>query len=94
MTTSDLDGTRLVPLEADGLGRPFSELRDTGLLWLINRVAFHPRGFALTLHTVRGDDGDTVTGWSLEGDGQEVWVFGDEVHEDEMLAKVREVLGV
>lgn len=52
--------------------RPFAELRDTGLLWLINRVAFHPRGFALALHA---DDDGTVTGWSLQGDGSEAWSF-------------------
>jgi hypothetical protein len=42
--------------------RPFAELRDTGLLWLINRAALHPRGTALALHT---DGAGDVTGWSL-----------------------------
>ncbi|MFE0329062.1 hypothetical protein ACFW08_20215 [Streptomyces sp. NPDC058960] len=46
---------------ADDL-RPLSELRDSGLLWLINRVAFHPRGVALALHQT--PDGE-VTGWRL-----------------------------
>lgn len=55
--------------------RPFGELRDSGLLWLINRAVFHPRGFALAV-TMR--DGQAV-GWSLLGDGSEVWRFdGDE----------------
>lgn len=57
------------------MSRPFEDLRSTGLLWLINRVVFHPRGFALALHR---EDGEIV-GWSLMGDGTEVWVFdGDE----------------
>lgn len=46
---------------ADDL-RPLADLRDSGLLWLINRVAFHPRGVALALHqTPEGE----VTGWRL-----------------------------
>lgn len=55
--------------------RPISELRDSGLLWLINRVVFHPRGFALALHA--GDSG-VITGWSLQGDGSEAWSFPEE----------------
>jgi hypothetical protein len=55
--------------------RSFGELRSSGLLWLINRVVFHPRGFALAL-TMHGDE---ATGWKLLGDGSEVWRFdGDE----------------
>lgn len=54
--------------------RPFSELRDSGLLWLINRTVFHPRGFALALVGYGG-----TAGWRLHGDGTEVWRFdGDE----------------
>lgn len=76
-------------------GRPLSELRDTGLLWLINKAVFHPRGFALALHLSDPDPAGvkTVTGWSIEGDGTEAWIFGPGVDEDAMLAKVREVLG-
>jgi len=61
-------------------GRPFSELRDTGLLWLINRVVFHPRGYALALHY--DDLGEEPTGWGLMGDGTEPWSMGD-MPEDE-----------
>ena len=60
--------------------RPFNELRDTGLLWLINRVVFHPRGYALALHYADpdpGPTGGTATGWSLLGDGTEPWTMGD-----------------
>lgn len=53
-------------------GRPFEELRSTGLLWLVNRVVFHPRGYALAFHRVDGQ----ITGWSLQGDGSEPWTFG------------------
>jgi hypothetical protein len=67
--------------------RPFGDLRDTGLLWLINRVVFHPRGFALGL--VRGGDGQIV-GWRLLGDGTEVWHF--EGDEDTPFARAEEAL--
>lgn len=45
------------------------DLREDGLLWLINRVVFHPRGFAL------GYDRDAGT-FLLLGDGSEPWRFG------------------
>jgi hypothetical protein len=53
-------------------GLPFSAMSEYGLLWLINRVVFHPRGYALAFW--RGDDGE-ISGWSIIGDGQEVWTF-------------------
>jgi len=58
--------------------RPFSEMsdiepeRNTGMLWAINRYLLHPRGFALTFHF---DDDQRLTGWSIQGDGREVWAF-------------------
>jgi hypothetical protein len=58
--------------------RPFSELRDSGLLWLINRVVFHPRGYALALEM---RDGQAV-GWKLLGDGSEVWGFAPPEDDD------------
>lgn len=65
------------PHEWQDQARPFVELTDSGLLWLINRVVFHPRGFALAL-VIR--DGVAV-GWNLLGDGSEVWRFeGNEDH--------------
>ncbi len=65
--------------------RPFADMRDTGLLWLINRVVLHPRGFALALHF--DDDGaggsfKNCTGWSIAGDGLEPWSMGDPSEED------------
>lgn len=68
--------------------RPFIELSDEGLLWLINRVVFHPRGFALAIH--KEDDG-SVSGWSMLGDGSETWAFTGEA-DDEEFAKVERFL--
>ena len=68
----DNDGMPSSGLPPD-LPRPFAELRDTGLLWLINRQVFHPRGYALALHWADGD----VVGWSLLGDGTTPWNFED-----------------
>jgi hypothetical protein len=51
--------------------RPWDELKSSGLLWLINRVVFHPRGFALSLARRDGE----VVGWRLLGDGREVWAM-------------------
>jgi hypothetical protein len=47
----------------------------TGLLWAINRIVFHPRGLALAFHF---DDGDTIMGWSVQGDGSEPFAFATE----------------
>jgi hypothetical protein len=51
--------------------RDLNELSATGMLWLINRAVFHPRGFALALDV----DGGQVLGWQLLGDGSETWHF-------------------
>lgn len=56
--------------------RPMSEFREAGLLWYINRVAFHPRGFALALD-VDEATGD-IKGWGIMGDGSEIWTFKEE----------------
>lgn len=49
--------------------RPWSEFRNAGLLWLINTVVFHPRGYAIGIG-VNPDDG-----WMLLGDGRERWSY-------------------
>jgi len=54
--------------------RPLAELRDAGLLWLINTAVFHPRGYALALVREHGE----VVGWTLLGDGSEPWRFDDD----------------
>ncbi|NTW41829.1 MAG: hypothetical protein HGA44_18440 [Cellulomonadaceae bacterium] len=60
--------------EPTGLPRPFADLRTTGLLWLINRTVFHPRGYALGLAMTA--DG-VALGWTLLGDGTDPWEFTD-----------------
>jgi hypothetical protein len=52
--------------------RDLKELTDHGLLWLINRVVFHPRGYALGL--VSNEEGE-FDAWVMIGDGSEVWTF-------------------
>lgn len=83
--------------------RPFAELRDTGLLWLMNRVVFHPRGYALALHfTGDANNRGECIGWSLLGDGSEPWSMGDPTPEqqaqgarteDELFRLVQALLG-
>ena len=65
--------------------RPFGELRDSGLLWLINRVVFHPHGYALAL--VSDGRSSEPAGWRLLGDGSEVWRFDG--NEDALFERVR-----
>lgn len=71
---------------ADQPVRTFDELKTSGLLWLINRVVFHPRGFALGLVRKDGE----VVGWRLLGDGSEVWHFNDD--EDAIFAAAEATL--
>lgn len=52
--------------------RDFAELQSSGLLWLINRVVFHPRGYALGIDF---NEKGEATGWCLIGDGSEVFSF-------------------
>lgn len=64
-------------------------LMDTGLLWYVNRVAFHPRGFSLGLHSVDG----VVTGFQLTAtDGTELFSFDPEA-EDDFFRRVEAFLG-
>lgn len=44
-------------------GRPFAELLESGLLWLINTSVFHPRGLALAV-SINQETGE-ASGWSL-----------------------------
>ncbi len=63
----------------------FEEMRSTGVLWALNRVLFHPRGYALgftypdsvTKEEIMRHDVEP-TGWTLYGDGTEVWAYADE----------------
>lgn len=53
----------------------FGALTTTGILWLINRAVFHPRGLALGLEFAEGDA--EPRGWTLHAasDG-EAFAFG------------------
>ncbi len=64
--------------------RPMDQFRENGLLWYINRVAFHPRGFALGVDV--SEDGNII-GWTILGDGHEVWTFSNE-DDDDNFAKI------
>lgn len=64
-------------LDPDDTFVDWTELGESGLLWLINKVCFHPRGFALAIVT----DSKTgkIKGWDLLGNGSEPWRFTEEV---------------
>lgn len=68
---------------------PFEQLRDTGLLWLINTTVFHPRGYALSIDL----DPDTgqARGFQLLGDGKERWGWAEDVMAAELDAKFQTV---
>ena len=76
------DRSRLSAAETDVevgyRGRPFYDMRATGVLWAINRVLFHPRGYALVFVVEPGTE--DVIGWTISGHGSEVIAFaeGDE----------------
>lgn len=66
-----------VKAQPDGTGeaRPVTEpfdvqalVGDSGFLWAINRLVFHPRGFALSVEMSTGQ-------LQLWGDGSETWQF-------------------
>lgn len=62
------------------------DLRADGLLWLINRCVFHPRGYALGMDK---DTGDFV----LLGDGSEPFTFpGNGADEASALEQVKRVM--
>lgn len=55
--------------------RPFEQLSDTGLLWLINRTTFHPRGFALALVV---DEHGAAIGWEILGNGVDPYQYASD----------------
>jgi hypothetical protein len=74
--------------------RPWHELGESGLLWLINTIVFHPRGYALAIHL---DDQGTATGFSILGDGTERWTFSENWPDnqrspDDAFAAIKELL--
>lgn len=77
MTEHPLPGLAQEVAHEDSPGRSFRELSESGLLWLINAVVLHPRGYALALSmdTTTGE----VTGWDILGDGAEPWRYAEDV---------------
>lgn len=70
--------------------RDLRELQESGLLWLINRVVFHPRGWALGLAT---NEAGEVVGWRLQGDGTEPWHFElPDGEEDDLFRRAEQTL--
>lgn len=65
-------------MTSDGTPLPLADFHSTGLLWYINRVAFHPHGFALAVSY----DGNGEPAWMLQGDGKAPWAFEEEVDDD------------
>lgn len=68
MGTDPIIRHTVVPLERN-LGErytfSFDQFRERGLLWLINRVVFHPRGLAVAFDYAEGED--QPRGWALYG---------------------------
>ncbi|MFI2650188.1 hypothetical protein [Micromonospora fulviviridis] len=68
--------------------RPWEDLRASGLLWLINRQVFHPRGYALGVVYMEGK----VAGWQILGDGRKPWRYTDDTDEAALLAAAQATL--
>lgn len=79
------DMTTDAPDPGFALGRSV-DLRRDGLLWLINRQVFWPRGYALGCDLETGE-------FFLLGDGSEPYVMGGDGSEERpMLERVRKVM--
>lgn len=65
-----------MPTEPNDFG-DIVDLREDGILWMINRVIFHPRGMALAIS-------DDEANLLLFGDGKEVWNYPDRVDEQNL----------
>lgn len=50
----------------DATAFTLADFRAFGLLWLVNKVVFHPRGFAMGID-------DDAQAWVMYGDGTEPW---------------------
>lgn len=50
-------------------------LRDSGLVWMMNKVIFQPMGYVLVVDLDM--ESGVVKGWNLEGDGEEVICFDE-----------------
>lgn len=74
--------------------RSFDDLRDSGLLWLINTTVFHPRGYAIGLHYTGPNGTGVADGWQLFGHGAERIAYdeSEEARLDMLFDKVKELL--
>lgn len=54
------------------------DIINDGVLWYINRLCFHPRGFALSYDI-------TEKTFALMGNGSEVWTFSSDVDDDKFI---------
>lgn len=63
------------------------QLREDGVLWMINRTVFHPRGFALGFTPVSGE-------LTLYGNGSEPWHYDEAMNdvEDELFINFESLL--
>ena len=61
------------------------DMKNDGILWLINRTVFHPRGFALSYD-------DETKEFFLIGNGKEPWAFG--INEDPLFEAVEHALRI
>lgn len=98
MSTQRNDTTPEVYTEEQDSYRPFSELSESGILWLINSTVFWPRGFSLAItHEATeeqheaGDLG-VATGWKLLGNGKSAWRTSRDEVMDKRFAAIEELL--
>lgn len=84
---TELKDTEVIPVGT--VARPFDDLRASGLLWLINRVVFHPRGYALGFVYHEGE----LSGWKLQGDGTDPYRYGDDTDERDLMLAAERTLG-
>lgn len=61
--------------------KDFNDLRSSGLLWYLNRVALHPHGLALALHYDDVESGE-ATGWSIIKSDDGIWAYPHEMDQD------------
>jgi hypothetical protein len=98
MSTQRNDTTPEVYTEEQDGYRPFNELSESGLLWLINTTTFWPRGYSLGIeHRATpeqheaGENGEAV-GWKILGDGKSAWRASSDEVMDARFAAVAELL--
>lgn len=60
------------------------DLRADGVLWMINKSVFHPRGFALAIEVESGN-------LTLMGDGRQPWTYDHDI-EPELFIAFNELL--